>query len=324
MTRPLRVEYDGAWYHVMNRGLAHNSIFLNDNHRQIFLDLLQEIHERYSSMIHAYCLMDNHYHLLMQTPLGNLSRIMRHLDGVYTQRYNRNVKRDGPLFRGRFKAILVEADAYLLEISRYIHLNPVKAKFVTKAEDFKWSSYSFYLYDTRPFWLNTEYVLGYFKNASLKYKEFVEKCDINEIDEIQNELNDPILGANNFIKLVAEKYLKEEHKIKEIPQHKFLIQSNIKRIEIGVIVSLVEAFYCKISENYYKNNFAHRKVVVMYLAEILGSYSLTQISQFMNVTVSRVSKARKKLQQQMQENSTLKKEVEEICRFIISESKVKT
>jgi putative transposase len=97
MARPLRIEYENAWYHVMNRGFAHNPIFLNDKHRHFFLDLLFEVNQKYHVEIYAYCLMDNHYHLLIQTPLGNLSQIMRHLDGVYTQRFNKDLKRDGPL-----------------------------------------------------------------------------------------------------------------------------------------------------------------------------------------------------------------------------------
>ena len=97
-------------------------------HRIVFLNLLSEIHRRYRVEIHCYCLMDNHYHLLIRTPLANLSRAMRHLDGIYTQRFNRQTRTDGPLFRGRYKSILVECDNYLLQLSRYIHLNPVQAK----------------------------------------------------------------------------------------------------------------------------------------------------------------------------------------------------
>ena len=141
MARPLRLEYPGAWYHVMNRGLARQPIFRTDAHRQHFLDLLLEIHNRYQVEIHAYCLMGNHYHLFIRTPLANLSRAMRHLNGIYTQRYNQGMHRDGPIFRGRYKSILVEADTYLLRLSRYIHLNPVAAKLVRKAETYPWSSF---------------------------------------------------------------------------------------------------------------------------------------------------------------------------------------
>jgi putative transposase len=127
MPRPLRLEYENAWYHVMNRGAARQDIYKNDQHRLLFLNLLKEASLYYNIEIHAYCLMDNHYHLLIHTPRGNLSQAMRHINGLYTQVFNRSEKIDGSLFRGRYKAILVEEDSYLLQVSRYIHLNPVTA-----------------------------------------------------------------------------------------------------------------------------------------------------------------------------------------------------
>jgi putative transposase len=130
MVRPLRIEYPGAWYHVMNRGASRQKIFHNFNDFQLFLDLLSETSVRYQIQIHTYCLMSNHYHLLIHTPYANLGKAMRHLDGLYTVRHNRSFGKDGPLFRGRYKAILIEADNYLLHLSRYIHLNPVEAKIV--------------------------------------------------------------------------------------------------------------------------------------------------------------------------------------------------
>ena len=110
MARALRIQYANAWYHVMNRGIAKQLIYGHDEHRYEFLSLLQEINIRYCVEIHAYCLMGNCYHLLLKTPLGNLDRAMRHLNSIYTQRYNRSVKRDGPLFRGGYRACLIKAD----------------------------------------------------------------------------------------------------------------------------------------------------------------------------------------------------------------------
>jgi putative transposase len=129
MARPLRIMYAGAWYHVMNRGTARQFIYHTDDQRHLFLSL---IHLRYQAEIHAYCLMGNHYHLLIRIQRPNLDRIMRHLDGIYTQRYNKSLNRDSPLFRSRYKSCLIEAENYLLQTSRYIHLNPVVAKLVTK------------------------------------------------------------------------------------------------------------------------------------------------------------------------------------------------
>lgn len=130
MTRPLRIEYPDAYYHVMNRGRGRQAIFHDQAYFDAFLATLSEAHERFSLEIYAYCLMSNHFHLLVKTPEGNLQRAMRHVGGVYTQRYNRLKKTDGPLFRGRYKAILVDADEYLLHLSRYIHRNPLEAHMV--------------------------------------------------------------------------------------------------------------------------------------------------------------------------------------------------
>ena len=121
MSRPLRIEYPGAWYHVMNRGRRGESVFRREKDYLTFIELLKETVEMWNLRVGAYCLMPNHYHLLIQTPDANLSRCMRHINGVYTQRFNRNHLLDGQLFRGRYKAILVDADSYLLELLRYIH-----------------------------------------------------------------------------------------------------------------------------------------------------------------------------------------------------------
>ena len=145
----------------MNRGAAKQLIFHNANHYKIFIQLLNELHKRFQIRVHAYCLMPNHYHILLQTPLANLSRAMRHLDSLYTRRYNLLQKRDGPLLRGRFKSVIVDNENYLLRLSRYIHLNPVTANMVTHAEDCLWSSYRAYLNDkTKPDWLLTNEILN--------------------------------------------------------------------------------------------------------------------------------------------------------------------
>ena len=128
MPRPIRIQYEHAHYHVMNRGRARQTIFHGTGYYEDFLTTLEECHRRFDAQIHAYCLMSNHYHLLVETPRANLDRIMRHLNGVYTQRYNRRKRSDGPLFRGRYKAILVDEDAYLLQVGRYIHRNPLEVE----------------------------------------------------------------------------------------------------------------------------------------------------------------------------------------------------
>lgn len=140
MARPLRIEYPGALYHVTTRGNARADIYLDDGDRRAFLAVLAQVDERFGWRLFAYCLMGNHYHLLVETPRANLSRGMRQLNGVYTQRFNRAHGRVGHLFQGRYKAILVEREAHLLELCRYVVLNPVRAGMVARAEDWPWSS----------------------------------------------------------------------------------------------------------------------------------------------------------------------------------------
>ena len=136
MSRPLRIEFANACYHIMNRGRRGEAVFEDGDDYQSFVQLIKESVEMWNVRIAAYCLMPNHYHLLIQTPDANLSRCMRHIDGVYTQRFNRAHDCDGPLFRGRYNSILVDEDSYLLELVRYIHRNPIRLGLVDRVEAF--------------------------------------------------------------------------------------------------------------------------------------------------------------------------------------------
>lgn len=141
MSRPLRIEFAGANYHVTSRGNRRKSIFRGDRDRSVFLEVLEKVNQRYRWVCHAYCLMDNHYHLVVETSEGNLSRGMRQLNGVYTMSFNRLNRTVGHVFQGRYKAILVEKESYLMEVCRYVVLNPVRAGLVKNPGDWRWSSY---------------------------------------------------------------------------------------------------------------------------------------------------------------------------------------
>ena len=205
MARPLRIEYNNAFYHVMSRGKGRQKIFHGDDYYHAFFQCLQEAYERFSLQVHSYCLMGNHYHLLLKTPKGNLSRSMRHLNGMYTQRYNRLKKTDGPLFRGRYKAILIDADSYLLEVSRYIHRNPIETKtpMVSNLADYPWSSYPQYVAQSKkpPGWLCREEILGMIGGRSPynAYRNFVDVGNGEDIDKFYgSKQTSAIMGDKSF------------------------------------------------------------------------------------------------------------------------------
>ena len=178
MARPLRIEFPGAVYHLTSRGNARQPVFADAQDRNAFLDALAEVVARFGWRCHAYCLMGNHYHLLVETPEANLARGMRQVNGVYTQRFNRRHQQSGHLFQGRYKAILVDRDAYLLELCRYVVLNPVRSGLVRSAGQYAWSSYRATVGRVvPPAFLAVDWVLGQFaedrEEAQERYKRFV-------------------------------------------------------------------------------------------------------------------------------------------------------
>jgi REP-associated tyrosine transposase len=176
MPRSPRQDHEGAWQHVMNRGLDRQAVFGSDDDRQIFYDCLAAAMPRYGVQLHAYCLLDNHFHLLLFSESGRLSDAMRFLGGRFTQRINYREGRDGPLFRGRFTSVPVKSDAHLVQASRYIHRNPVEAGLVAEPWLWAWSSAQAYLGLTRtPAWLHTEAILEMLgpQNARQRYRELL-------------------------------------------------------------------------------------------------------------------------------------------------------
>lgn len=204
MSRPLRIEYPGALYHVTARGNARSHIYRDDTDREDFLTTLAGVVKRFGWVCHAYCLMGNHFHLLIETPKPNLSQGMRQLNGVYTQHFNRRHRRAGHLFQGRFKAILAERDSYLLELARYIVLNPVRAKLVKSAAHYPWSSYRATLGTAPvPQGLTVDGILEHFgktrPTARKRYAEFVQAGQglASPWDQLQGQV---LLGGPAFIR----------------------------------------------------------------------------------------------------------------------------
>jgi len=178
MARPIRIEYAGALYHVTSRGDRREDIYLDDEDRLIWLAVFSDVCSRFNWRCHAWCLMDNHYHIVVETIDGNLSQGMRQLNGVFTQKSNRRHGRVGHVFQGRYKAVLVQKECYLLELARYVVLNPIRAGMVSDMLDWKWSSYLAMVGDVPASdWLEMDWVLNHFgrsrRSAVVNYHNFV-------------------------------------------------------------------------------------------------------------------------------------------------------
>ena len=209
MPRPLRLEYEGAFHHVMNRGRNRQPIFHERDYFEVFLEMLKEASERYDAIIHAYCLMTNHYHLLIETPKANLSQIMQHINGKYTQWHNRKHAKDGTLFRGRYKSVLVDEDSYLLQLTRYIHRNPleVKRKMIEQLEDHQWSSYPAFIGKVKaPPWLfrdKTYQMLG----QRQKYRGYQQYVELGIDEDIKR-----FYSKGNILGVLGSKEFREERR----------------------------------------------------------------------------------------------------------------
>ncbi|MCP4652298.1 MAG: hypothetical protein GY858_02790 [Candidatus Omnitrophica bacterium] len=211
MSRPLRVEYKDAIYHVMNRGRRRENIFIDDGDRYLFLSVLSEAFKLFHAKIYSYCLMPNHYHLLLSTPEANISRVMRHINGVYTQKINKKHKLEGALFKGRYKSILIDGDNYFKECICYIHCNPIKAGLERKLGIYEWSSHKYYhgSKEKQPNWFCVDEALSYFgKYKKIAMKEYNLCVHGNASEDFEKRLkgsNWPsVLGSDTFKERVKQ------------------------------------------------------------------------------------------------------------------------
>lgn len=304
MTRSLRIEYPGAYYHVTSRGNERRNIFRNNGDREKFLLYLKSAHLRYGAVIHAYCLMNNHYHFFMETPKGNLSQIMRHINGAYTNYFNIRHKRRGHLFQGRYKAILVEADSYAGELSRYIHLNPVRAGMAIIPEKFNWSSYRSYIGKRKKHdWLKVDFILSYFDKDNLRarkrYQEFVNaKVNIKSESPLEKTVASTLLGSDDFIELIKDKYLDRKDKSRNIPALKELKTEPDMAETHKKITALCNA------------DASRSKRITLYLFHKYSDKRLREIGEYFGIGESAVSDASRRFSVNLKSNRKLRKEIE--------------
>ena len=272
MARPLRIEFNGALYHVTSRGDRREPIYEDDEDRVEFLSLLGVVCKRFNWLCHSYCLMTNHYHILIETPDANLSKGMRYLNGVYSQRYNNRHQLVGHLFQGRYKAIIVDTDSYLLELSRYVVLNPVRAGMVESASEWPWSSYLLMVGSVvPPEWLAVDGMLAMFGTTRIKairsFKEFVEKgIDAGSPwDKLKQQI---YLGDDCFVERM-------QALIKDLPP-----DINIPNIQTRSPVKSLEE-YEKMSDS------RNAAIVKAYKS---GGYSYQEIAEYFNIHFTTVGK----------------------------------
>lgn len=222
MARPLRIEFSGAFYHVTARGNQRSTIFTNYADRLAWLEILGQTAERFHWRVYAYCQMENHFHLLVQTPEANLARCMRHLNGVYTQRFNRQHNRCGHLLQGRYHAVIVDEETYLLQVCRYVLLNPVRAGLIRRASNWRWSSYRSTIGAAMaPQWLATAELLRRFSTSAVgaigEFRCFVDAglAARSPWKDVRQEI---YLGDERFIESAQIRMLEARREDAEIPQ----------------------------------------------------------------------------------------------------------
>jgi putative transposase len=316
MGRPLRIEYAGALYHITSRGNERRKIFLDDADRKKFLGILEEYHDRYGILIHSYVLMDNHYHLILETPKGNLLKVMHGLNGGYTGYFNRKYGRSGHLFQGRYKGIIVDKDSYLIPLSRYVHLNPVRARITERPEQYRWSSYRGYIgRENQHEWVEYSWILSQFGSrrirANRRYREYTEEALRKKVEDPLKRLHSQvILGGEEFVKgirgLLTGKALSQE-----IIERKRLIEYPLLDEVVGRVARV---FKIREEEIRGRGGRANRaRNVALLLAQRytgLGNKEIGEI--FGGIHYSAVSKASRRLREEMTSDKRLSRLLDEV------------
>ncbi|MFT4927113.1 MAG: putative transposase [Phenylobacterium sp.] len=316
MPRPLRIEFENAHYHVMNRSVAGRSIFYSPECYQAFLDILGEASTRYGLVIHAYFLAHNQFHLLIKTPRGNLSRVMRHINGVYTQRYNRVNDTDGPLFKGRFKAVLVEYGDALLKLSQYIHDRPmvIKKPVVKHLIDYQWSSYPAYIGKAAPLnWLSQDTLFAMLEceDKAQGYANYMSSGIGEEVLQWYGKSHLPsVIGSKNFKASLSW------------PTTDSVKPSAHTDLTIIQVISGVADFYDVATDEITQmirgpQKVNYKRKVAMYLCQELADAKLTQLANEFNLGHMRsASHTTYQVRQWIKEDSEFKQQVEHLIKHI--------
>jgi REP element-mobilizing transposase RayT len=290
MARQLRIEYKGAFYHVISRGERRDEIFFNDTDKLKFLEKLGEAVDKFNLKIHSYVLMRNHYHLLKETPEGNLSKAMHYINTSYSNWFKSKHQIVGSVFQGRYKSILVEKEAYFLTLSAYIHLNPVRAEIANKPEEYGWSSFNDYLrFEKSISWIFSGDILKMFAGDRKAYKTFVHNFMIKGKEIKKEDISGKygILGSDEFRDQMVKKFYPEAKKIdqRERPDLKHLTlldRENIKNIIVKTFKVEEKDLFTKKRGNIYRK-------IYLYGLKKYSDLSLREIGEMMEMDYAAVS-----------------------------------
>ena len=311
MARQLRIEFEGAFYHITSRGNLRDDVFFEDKDRKRFLEILSRTKERYGYLLHAYVLMDNHYHLLIETPKANISQIMQNINTSYTVFINRKHRRSGHLFQGRFKGIIVDKDGYLVVLSRYIHLNPVRAGIVEKPEDYRWTSYAAYIekkvMNTLVDMADTLLHFSSDKNRAIEaYRDFVKEGMSSEDNPFKDLEAGIILGTKRFKEKVAR--LLGKMKVDgELPQLKRLRDT----VPIERIVSVCSTYYGTKEEDLIRRSRGKpERHVAIYLSKVLSAKKNSEVGDYFGINGQAVSGAIMAIEESREKDEKLRKDLD--------------
>ena len=295
MARPMRIEYEGAYYHILSRGNKQQAIFLTDQDRRTFLKTIGRMSERFDVTIFAYVLMDNHYHLLIRTNRSNLSKSMHWLGTTYTTIFNLRNFQNGHLFQGRFKSILVENEAYMLQLSYYIHRNPLRARIVQRLIDYPWSSYPAYAYNRRcPIWLKTDLLLSQFGSdddaGHNAYREKVQQYAGENKSIWEDIRHGVIFGSQAFLDRIQKDYLSREGQA-DIPVLKNIVDERDlgEVIQIAAAILKIDIRRLRSARRIAKLDMNSRDML-LYLLWQSGRFSNSEIGSQFGLTISSVSR----------------------------------
>lgn len=314
MARALRIEFEGALYHITSRGNERRKIFFSKTDYDKFLHYVAEAKKKYGINIHCYVLMSNHYHLVVETPEANLSRAMHHINSSYTTYVNIKRKRSGHLFQGRFKAIVVDCDNYLAELSRYIHLNPVRAKMVEKPDEYPYSSYKSYITKNGNELLTQDLILNLISNnkshSREEYRRFVESAMGRENDDpLKDTYGGIILGKTKFIKEILRQVKETSLKVEEISNRKAM-KSLYNMTEI---IDFLENYYNVSRREIIENKYSElRRIAIYLIKENTGSTNTEIGNYFGGISYSAVAKSYERFKRRLKITRKLKGKIRKI------------